>query len=199
MFPCCCCRVLREQPRRRLAHCLPSDHPFWQVVRSASLSSIHRKGVERWPKPQRHPGVPTPICSIEVVKAASSQSLSARSRRETYFRKNSPIGMGRTFRESASRCSYVTLSSGTSVMTSCASVSERIHSSSLDCFEVVSFFVCVGCVLRRKRHSSGKSPVARLVVRLSGSRGGRLFWPTPAKETMASRCSTRFCFCFDEV
>ena len=27
MFPCCCCRVLGEKPRRRLAHCLPFDHP----------------------------------------------------------------------------------------------------------------------------------------------------------------------------
>ena len=36
------------------------------------------------------PGVPTPICRIEVVSAAISHSLSAKSRRETYFRKNSP-------------------------------------------------------------------------------------------------------------
>ena len=34
---------------------------------------------------------PTPICRIEVVKAAISPSLSAKSRRETHFRKNSPI------------------------------------------------------------------------------------------------------------
>ena len=65
-------------------------------------------------------------------------SLSARSRRETYFRKNSPIWMGRTFLGSTSCCSYVTLSSGTSVVTSCASVNERIHSSSSNCFEVGS-------------------------------------------------------------
>ena len=43
------------------------------------------------------PWVPTPICRIEVVRAAISPSLSARSRLETYFRTNSPVGMGRTF------------------------------------------------------------------------------------------------------
>ena len=37
------------------------------------------------------------ICLIEVVKSAISSSLSAKSRRETYFRKNSPIWMGQTF------------------------------------------------------------------------------------------------------
>ena len=39
------------------------------------------------------PGIPTPICRIEVVRAAISPSLSAKSRRETKFRKN----VGRTF------------------------------------------------------------------------------------------------------
>ena len=36
------------------------------------------------------PGVPTPICRIDVARAAISSSLSAKSRRETYFRRNSP-------------------------------------------------------------------------------------------------------------
>ena len=39
----------------------------------------------------------TPICRIEVVKASISPSLSAKSRRETYFRKDSHIYKGRTF------------------------------------------------------------------------------------------------------
>ena len=65
------------------------------------------------------PGVPNPICRIEeVVKAAISPSLSAGSLRETYFGRNSPICMGRTFLESTFCWSYVTLSSGTSVVTS---------------------------------------------------------------------------------
>ena len=82
------------------------------------------------------PGVPTPICRFDVVRAAISSSLSARSRRETYFRRNSPIRVDRTFIGSTSCWSYVTLSSGMSVVTSCASVSERIHSSSSNCFVV---------------------------------------------------------------
>ena len=43
------------------------------------------------------------------------------------------------------------LSSGTSAVTPCASVSERIHSSSSNCFEVgsFSFFKKTSCVLRR--------------------------------------------------
>ena len=76
-------------------------------------------------------------------------------------------------------------------MTSCASVSERIHSSSSNCFEVGSFFKHIFCVLSRKRHSSGKSPVAHLFVRMSRPRKRRLLWPAGAKETMASRCSCR--------
>ena len=35
----------------------------------------------------RAPGIPTPICRIEVVKAATSPSLSAKSHRETHFLK----------------------------------------------------------------------------------------------------------------
>ena len=67
---------------------------------------------------------------------------------------------------STSCCSYVTLSSGTSEVTSCASVSERIHSSSSNCFKVGSFsiFHNINCVLSRKRHSSSESPVAHLIV-----------------------------------
>ena len=42
-------------------------------------------------KASEPPGVPTPMCRIEVVRAAISPSLRAKSRRETYFRKNSPI------------------------------------------------------------------------------------------------------------
>ena len=53
-------------------------------------------------------------------------------------------------------------------MTSSASDSDRIHSSSSNCFEVesFSFFKNMSCVLRRNRHSSGKSPVAHLTVRM---------------------------------
>ena len=86
----------------------------------------------------------------------------------------------------------MTLSSGTSAVISCASVSERIHSSSSKCFEVgsFSFIKKMSCVLRRNRHSSSKSPVAHLIVRMSGPRNKR-----PAKETMASKCSCRSLVC----
>ena len=74
-------------------------------------------------------------------------------------------------------------------MTSCASVNERIHSVSSNCFEVGSIFRNISCVLSRKRHSSGKSPVAHLIVRMSRHRNRRLLWPAPARATMASKCS----------
>ena len=100
---------------------------------------------------------------------------------------------GPNFLGSTSCCSCVTLSSGTSVVISCASVSERIHSSSSNCFEVGSFsvFENMSCVSRRKRHSSGKPPVARLIVRMSSHRNQRLLCPEPAKGTMASNYSCR--------
>ena len=66
------------------------------------------------------------------LRSAGSRSsrlqLRAKSRRETHFRMNSPIWMGRTW-WSTSCCSYVTRSCGMSVVTSCASVSERIRHS----------------------------------------------------------------------
>ena len=133
----------------------------------------------------------TPICRIEVVKAGISPSLSAKSRRETYFRKNFSTRTGRTFLGPTSCCSYLTLSSGTSAVTSCASVSELIHSSSSNCFEAgsCSFFKNINCVLSRKRHSSSKSPVTDLIVSMSSSQNK--LWPAPAKEMMPSRCSSR--------
>ena len=53
---------------------------------------------------------------------------------------------------------------------------------------VLSFIKNINCTLRRKRHSSGKSPVAHLLARMSSPRNERLLWPAPAKETMASKC-----------
>ena len=82
-----------------------------------------------------------------------------------------------TFLGSTSCWSYVTL---VSVVTTCASASERIPSSSSNSIEIgsFSFFRNISCVLSWKRHSSGKSPVAHLVVRTSS-----LLWPAPANET----------------
>ena len=55
---------------------------------------------------------------------------STRSRRETYFLKNSSIRMGRTFFGSTACLSFRTLSCGTSAVISCTSVNEWIHSTS---------------------------------------------------------------------
>ena len=89
--------------------------------------------------------------------------------------------------------SYMTLSSGTSAVISCASVIERIHSSSSNCFKVgsYSFFKNMTCLLRRNRHFSGKSPVAHFIVSMSSPRNRRLLCPAPAKDTMASKWSCR--------
>ena len=46
-------------------------------------------------------------------------------------------------------------------------------------------------MLSKKRHSSGKSVVAHLIVRMSRPWKRRLLWPAPAKETTPSRCSCR--------
>ena len=59
------------------------------------------------------------------------------------------------------------------------------------CFEVRSFSRNISCALSRKRHSSGKSLAAHLIVRISRPQNKRLLWPAPVKETMASRCSWR--------
>ena len=94
---------------------------------------MHRRGAdERWPRPQRHLG---------------NSDLPHRSRQGCNFsltesRKPSRDVLSQELSHlngSTSCCSYVTLSSGTSAVTSCASVSERIHSSSSNCFEVGSF------------------------------------------------------------
>ena len=54
-----------------------------------------------------------------------------------------------------------------------------------------SFFENMSCVLLRNRHSSGKSPIAHFIVRMSSPRNRRLLSPAPAKEMTASRCSCR--------
>ena len=86
-------------------------------------------------------------------------------------------------------CSNATLYSGTPVVTSCASVKRT------DPLVVIvgsfSFFKNMSCVLRRNRQSSGKSPIAHLVLRVSRPRNRHLLCPTPATVTTASRCSCR--------
>ena len=77
------------------------------------------------------------------------------------------------------------MSAGTSVETSCASISDRIHPSSSKCREVgsFSFFRNISCVLEQEAALPASENVK--------TRNKRLLWPAPAKETMASRCSRR--------
>ena len=65
MFPRSNCCVLREQPRRRLVHCLPLDHPL--AVFLVSLSSTHRRGAYgRWPRPQRRLECPLQVVALPL-------------------------------------------------------------------------------------------------------------------------------------
>ena len=98
MFPHRRRSVLWKKPGRRFAHCFPLDH-------SETVLFVDFDSGKRFPKgalgplvlvelvkdgqASTPPGVPTPICRIDVIRAAISPSLSAKDRRETYFRKNS--------------------------------------------------------------------------------------------------------------
>ena len=135
------------------------------------------------------PGVPTPICRIEVVKTTISPLLSARSHTSAripsfewpnFLRVNVLLVIRDAIVWDVSR-DFLRFRQ------------RKHHSSSSNCFEVgsFSFFQNINRVLSRKWHSSGKSPVAQLIVRMSSSRNRRLLWPAPAKETVASRCSCR--------
>ena len=53
----------------------------------------------------------------------------------------------------------------------------------------LSFFRNTSCVLGKNRHSSGRSPVAHVTVRMSRILESRLFRPGPAKAMTACRCS----------
>ena len=97
MFPCRRRSVLGKKPRRRLAHRLstrPIRSKFFSstlILASNSVSDAfsptrHRGADERWREPQRRLWNPSRSCRIIVVRAAISPSLSAKSRRETYFR-----------------------------------------------------------------------------------------------------------------
>ena len=82
------------------------------------------------------PWDPTPNCRIDVVRAAIPPSLSAKSRRETYFRKellhlNGPNFLG----VDLLLITHDAVFWDVGAVISCASVNDRIHSSSSNCFE----------------------------------------------------------------
>ena len=88
------------------------------------------------------------------MRAAIPPSLSARSRLETHFRKNSLIVNGPDLFRVDSLLIIFELSSGTSAVISCASVNERIHSSSSNNFVVGSFFFLQEHQLRVEEESA---------------------------------------------
>ena len=134
------------------------------------------------------PWDPTPICRIAVVRAAISPSLSAKSRPPELSHLNGPNIFGvdllliihdaafrdvggdfLRFRQRADPLVFIKLFRGW----------------------VFVLLQKVSCVLRRNRHSSGKSPVAHLIVRMSSPQNRCLLCLAPPKETMASKCSCR--------
>ena len=176
MFPRCCCCVHGEKPRRRLMHRLPSDHPKTTVVvdfdsgQWSDERACRRFIVEELMKVGQGFG----------AAWGTNSDLPHRCREGCKFSltecQKSPRNVFPQELSHLNGWSYATLSSGMSVVTSCASVNERIHSSSSHCFEVgsFSFFRNITCVLSKKRHSSRKSPVAHLIVRVSSPRNRRL-------------------------
>ena len=78
--------------------------------------------------------------------------------------------------------SHIKLSSRTSAVISCLSVNDRIHHHRGTASRLGPFSFCrnMSCVLRRNRHSSGKSPIAQLIVRMSRPRNRRGLCRAPA-------------------
>ena len=171
--------------------------PLSTWILACGLSSVpdaHSSKMSWWKiaSASAPPWEPPLSCRI-AVRVEISPLLSARSRLETYFRRNSSIWMGRTFAGSTSLWSWVRRSSGISAATSCASVRDRNYSSSSNIFVVGSFafFRNTNCVLDRSQHSSGTSPAPHLTVRMSRILKTLLFCLASAKAMMASRCSCR--------
>ena len=162
MFPRCCCCVLGEKPRRRLKHCLTFDHP--EAIFLIDLDS-GKRSTER----ACHP------FSVEELMKGAHSDLPHRCLEDCNF-----------------------------TLTECQESPRDVFPQELSHLDGPNFFGVdvlliihdaifwdISCVLSRKRHSSGRSPVAHLTVRISRPRSKRFLWPAPAKETMASRCSCR--------
>ena len=176
MFPRCCCRVLREEPRRRLAQCLPLNHS-------------------------------EAIFSSTLILASGSFSEPA-----THLMKDGK-GLGATLGPNSDLphrcregCNFsFTDAWGVVVRHISINVLLNIHDAVFwdvggdflrfrkraDPLVSFFFFKKTSIVCWRNRHSSGKSPVAYSIVRMSRPRNKHLLCPAPAKETMASRCSCR--------
>ena len=135
------------------------------------------------------PWDPTPSCRIAVVRAAISPSLSQRAAARRISAEtphlNGPNFLGVN----------LLLAVHDAVLWDVGGDFLRFRQRSdpliiIELFRgwVLSFIKNINCTLRRKQHSSGKSPVAHLLARMSSPRNERLLWPAPAKETMASKC-----------
>ena len=114
MFPrccCCCCCVLWEEPRRRLAHCLPLDHP--KAVCSSTL-----------------------ILSNGPLKNGHQLTKCQNSSRNVFPQELSQLN-GQNF---LGVNVLLVIRDDVFWVSVAASVNERIHSSSSNCFVVGSFF-----------------------------------------------------------
>ena len=123
---------------------------------------------------------PTSSCRTAVVRATISPSLSAKSRRETYFRQNSPIWMDRTF----FRVDSLLVMHGT-VFPEMSCFFQR--SDPLIVIELLPF---QEHELRVEEESTFFWKIVQLIVRISRPRNRRHLCPAPAKEMMVSRCSS---------
>ena len=149
MFPRFGCRVLWEEARRRLARRLPFDH-------SKAISLIDFDSGQRPAEWACHPfTVEKLMKNGQSLSAAWSAHSGLPHRcREGCESQKSPLDVFQQELSHLSACwSYLTLSSGMSVVTSSASVSERVRPSSSYWFVVgsLSFFLenDISCVLSK--------------------------------------------------
>ena len=127
---------------RTAPHSIIPKH--FSSTRAGGVSRVHdvHSSKMSWWKMVRASAPPwerTPSCRDAVVRAAIRPSLSAKSRRGTHFRTNS-FWMGRTFLGSISCWLCVMRAWEMSAVSACASVRDRIHSSSSNIFCCWVFF-----------------------------------------------------------
>ena len=116
------------------------------------------------------PCVPTPICRIEVVevvKAGISSSLS-----QEFSHLDGPDFLGIDLLLTAHEAVFWDV--GGDFFLRFRQGADPLVIVELFRGRVFSFFKNTNCVLSRNRHSSGKSPVVHLIVRVSRPRNKRL-------------------------
>ena len=136
---------------------------------------------------------PLRLVSLLLKRAAILPSLSAKSRLDTYLARTLRSGWVAPFqgllldRHPLCRLDWRT----SRVLPECLRCCQRPNP-----FVVIEQICCgvfkkINCALRRKRHSSGRSPITHSTFRTSRTLNMRLLRPVPAKAMIASRCSCR--------